>query len=146
MPVHLESAIEIPQPPARVFAVLDDIARIPEWFSRCAKAEKLEPGANAVGTRLRYTIRQRGDMTTTMEGSIVVYATDHHIAFRMSDQVSEVTIDLELSPTTTGTRLVHRIDVVPRSFVGKLLQSVIRWSLPSQIATDMAKLRALAIV
>lgn len=143
MPVHLEYAIEIPKPPARVFAVLDDVARTPEWFSRCTKAEKLESGTNAVGTRLRYTIRQRGDMTGTMEGSIVAYARDHHIAFRMSDKLADVTIDLELSAIAAGTRLVHRIDVVPRSLVGRLLQPMIRRILPSQVAIDMAKLREL---
>ena len=141
MTVHCEYTIEIPKSPAQVFAFLDDVARTPLWFSRCTEVEKLDPGANGLGTRLRFTVRQRGDSTGTMEGSIAGYARDQHLAFRMSDKVFEVTIDLELAAIATGTRVAHRIDVVPRGIVGKLLQPVIRRVLPAQVAIDMAKLR-----
>lgn len=126
-----------------MFAVLDDVVRTPEWFSRCKAVEKLEPGANAVGTPLRYTVLQRGASTGTMEGSIVAYARDEHIAFRLTDRMFDITIDFKLVALASGARVTHSIDVVPRSLVGKLLQPLLRRVLPPQIAIDMAKLRDL---
>lgn len=143
MPVHFEYAIEIPHPPARVFALLDDVVRTPEWFSRCTSVEKLEPGANDLGTRLRYTVRQREPMTGTMEGSIAAYSRDEHIAFRLSDKMFDVTIDFKLAPIDSGTRLAHQIDVVSNTLVGRLVQPLIRRVLPRQVAIDLAKLRDL---
>lgn len=123
--------------------MLDDVERTPKWFARCTRVDKLEPGANALGTKLRYTVMQRAQSTGTMDGSIVAYARDQHIAFRMTDGMFEVTIDFKLSPTATGTRLSHQIDVVPRGFVGKLIQPILRRVLPGQVAADMARLREL---
>lgn len=143
MPFNFEYAIEVPGEPARVFAILDDVARTPQWFSRCTAAEKLDPGANAVGTRLRYAILQRGTMTGTMEGSVVAHARDQHIAFRLTDRTFDITIDFQLAPIGSGTRVVHRMDLVPRSFVGKLLLPIVRKVIPNQVAVDMAKLRDL---
>lgn len=143
VPVHFEYAIEIPRPPSHVFAVLDDVAGTPRWFSRCTAVEKLEPGANAVGTPLRFTVLQRSTTTGTMEGSIAAYARDQHIAFRMSDRMFTVTIDFKLTAIPTGTRVAHQIDVVPGSLVGKLLQPLLRRVIPGQVAVDMAKLRDL---
>ncbi|MEO8550604.1 MAG: SRPBCC family protein [Kofleriaceae bacterium] len=143
MTVHFEYAIEIPRQPAQVFAVLDDVARTPEWFSRCTAAEKLEPGANAVGSPLRYAILQRGTMTGTMEGSVVAYARDAHIAFRLTDRMFDITIDFQLAPIASGSRVVHQIDIVPRSLVARLLQPLLRRVIPNQVAIDMAKLRDL---
>jgi len=143
VPVHFEYAIEIPKAPALVFAVLDDVARTPEWFTRCTHVEKLEPGANSVGTRLRYTVRQREPMTGTMEGSIAAYARDEHIAFRLSDKMFDVTIDFKLTVSGSGTRLAHQLDIVSHSLVGRLVQPLIRRVLPKQVAVDLAKLRDL---
>lgn len=142
MAVHFESTIEIAKSQAAVFAVLDDVARTPEWLSRCTKIEKLDPGPNAVGTRLRYDFLQ-GKRPGTMEGSIAAHGPPDHIAFRYSDKMFDVTIDFKLAAEGTGTKLTQLIDIVPRSIVGRLLQPLIRRVLPNQTVTDLEKLRAL---
>ncbi|MEO6774234.1 MAG: SRPBCC family protein [Kofleriaceae bacterium] len=142
MAVHFEYTIEIAKPPAAVFAFLDDVARTPEWLSRCTKIEKLDPGPNGVGTRLRYDYLQ-GRRPGTMQGSIAAYAEPDHLAFRYSDRQFEVTIDFMLAATTAGTKLTEKVDIVPSSLVGRLLQPLIRRVLPKQTVTDLEKLRTL---
>jgi uncharacterized protein YndB with AHSA1/START domain len=140
--VHFEYTIEIAKPPATVFALLDDVSRTPKWLSRCTKIEKLDPGPNAVGTRLRYDYLQ-GRRPGTMDGSIAAYAAPDHIAFRYNDKQFDVTIDFMLAALTTGTKLTQKVDIVPSSLVGRLLQPLIRRVLPKQTIKDLEKFRAL---
>lgn len=142
MPVHFEYSIEISKPQATVFAVLDDVSRTPEWLSRCTMIEKLDPGPNAVGTKLRYDYMQ-GRKPGTMLGSIAAHAAPDHIAFRYNDKMFDVTIDFMLAAVTAGTKLTQKIDIVPTSLVGRLLQPLIRRVLPKQTIKDLEKLRAL---
>lgn len=142
MAVHFEYSIEISKPQATVFAVLDDVSRTPEWLSRCTKVEKLDPGPNAVGTKLRYDYMQ-GRKPGTMLGSIAAHGAPDHIAFRYNDKMFDVTIDFMLATVTAGTKLTQKIDIVPTSLVGRLLQPLIRRVLPKQTIKDLEKLRAL---
>ena len=142
MAVHFETSIEIAKPQVAVFAVLDDVSRTPEWLSRCTKIEKLDPGPNAVGTRLRYDFLQ-GKRPGTMEGSIAAHGPPDHIAFRYNDKMFDVTIDFKLVGADVGTKLTQQIDIVPRSLMGRVLQPLIRRVLPKQTVTDLEKLRAL---
>jgi hypothetical protein len=45
--------IEIRASPARVFAVMADIERWPEWTATVSRIRRLDPGPLAVGTRVR---------------------------------------------------------------------------------------------
>jgi carbon monoxide dehydrogenase subunit G len=142
VPVHFEATIEIAKPQGAVFAVLDDVSRTPQWLSRCTKIEKIDPGPNAVGTRLRYDYLQ-GRRPGTMEGSVAAYGPPDHIAFRYNDKLFDVTIDFKLAGSDAGTKLTQQIDIVPRSIMGRLLQPLIRRVLPKQTVADLEKLRAL---
>jgi len=140
--VHFEYTIDIAKPQAAVFAVLDDVSRTPEWLSRCTKIEKLDPGPNAVGVRLRYDYLQ-GKRPASMEGSIAAHGPPDHIAFRYNDKMFDVTIDFKLAGAAAGTKLTQQVDIVPRSIMGRLLQPLIRRVLPKQTVADLEKLRAL---
>jgi uncharacterized membrane protein len=53
---HFSITVEIQAPPGRVWAVMNDFKRWPEWTPTVTSIEPLDPGTPAVGSRLR--IRQ----------------------------------------------------------------------------------------
>ena len=127
-----------------IFAILDDVSRTPEWLTRCTGIDKLDPGPNAVGTRLRYHYKE-GRRTGAMDGRITVRDPDEHIAMLYTDKMMDVTVDFVALPGTTdgSTRLTHTIDIRTKG-IGKVFGPLIRRSLPRQTTDAMDRLKALA--
>jgi len=142
MPIVFQHAIDVAQTPEQAFAIVDDVARTPEWLERCTGIEKLTPGPNAVGTRLRYAFRD-GGRTGSMEGVITTRVPNEHLAFRYDDPMMAVTVDFRMHRQGPGAHLVHTIEITPKTFAGKVFSPLIRRQLPKQTITAMAKLRAL---
>jgi len=142
MPIVFQHAIDVAQTPEQVFAIVDDVARTPEWLERCTGIEKLTPGPNAAGTKLRYAFRD-GGRTGIMEGVITTRVPNEHLAFRYDDPMMAVTVDFRMQRQGPGTHLVHTIEITPKTFAGKVFSPLIRRQLPKQTITAMHKLRAL---
>ena len=142
MSIHFDHAIEVPQEPERVFAVLDDLAKTPKWLARCTGIEKLSPGENAVGTRLRYSYRE-GGRAGTMEGEITTRVPNERLTFLYRDGMMDVVVDFRMSRADTGARLVHAIDITPKTFFARLMSPMIRKQLATQTVTAMESLRTL---
>ena len=142
MSIHFAHTIEVPQPPARVFAVLDDFSQTPKWLARCTGIEALTPGPKAAGTKLRYGYKE-GGRTGTMEGEIAARAENERITMKYGDKMMDVSVDFHMVPNGAGTKLTHTIDIVPRTFMSKLFAPMIRKQLPKQTVTAMESLRDL---
>jgi uncharacterized protein YndB with AHSA1/START domain len=140
MALHFVNSIDIAHPQDRVFALLADVARAPEWLSRC-KAIEVD-GPMTTGTRLRFTFLQ-GEKTAAMVGSITVFEPSSHIAFHYGDALFATTVDFVLTPAATGTRLVETLDITTHTLAGKLLQPLIRSVLAKALVADLEKLREL---
>ena len=142
MPLSFEHGIELPQPPAHVFSLLDDVARTPLWLARCTGIEKLTPGPNAPGTKLRYSYREEG-RTGVMDGVITTRVPNERLTFHYQDPMMDVTVDFRVTAAGTGTRLVHAIEITPRTLMARLFAPLIRKRLPNQTITAMEALRSL---
>ncbi|CAN5160278.1 hypothetical protein BH11MYX1_BH11MYX1_34760 [soil metagenome] len=140
MALHFTNSIEIAHSAERVFALLADVARTPEWLSRCTAAE-IE-GPIAAGAKLRLSVLQ-GKKTGTLVGSITAFEPATRIAFHYGDALFAAMLEFGLSPTTTGTRLVETLDITTHTFAGKLAQPLIRGVLAKVLVTDLEKLRNL---
>jgi carbon monoxide dehydrogenase subunit G len=142
MSIHFAHTIEVPQPPASVFAVLDDFTQTPKWLARCTGIETLTPGPKAAGTKLRYGYKEAG-RTGTMDGEIAARAENERITMKYGDKMMDVSVDFHMVPNGAGTKLTHTIDIVPRSLMSRLFAPMIRKQLPKQTVTAMESLRDL---
>lgn len=142
MSIHFEHAIDVACPPAKAFSVLDDVSQTPQWLARCTGIEKLTPGENRVGTKLRYSYRE-GGRVGVMEGETTARKHDERLTFRYDDKMMGVTVDFRVAKTAGGTRLVHAIDITPKTFMARMMSPLIRRMMPKQTITAMETLRAL---
>lgn len=92
MAIHFEHGIEVPQPPERVFALLDDLSQTPKWLARCTGIEKVTPGENAVGTRLRYSYNE-GGRSGIMEGEITARVSNERLTYHYQDAMMAGVVD-----------------------------------------------------
>lgn len=142
MSIHFDHGIDVQRTPEDAFALLDDVSQTPKWLARCTGIEKLSPGPNAVGTKLRYSYKE-GGRVGVMDGEITTRSPNERLTFRYTDKMMDVTVDFRIAKTDGGARLVHAIDITPRTFMAKLFSPLIRRQLPKQTITAMETLKAL---
>ena len=134
--------LSVSAPPSAIFAIVDDVSQTPTWLSRCTAIEKLDPGPNDVGTRLRYHYAD-GRRTGVMDGQIIAREPDRHFAMKFSDRMMDVTVDFVAASDGVGTTLTHSVDIAPQGF-GRLVAPLIRRQLPKQTIDAMTTLKRLA--
>ncbi len=106
--IRVEAATTIARSPTRVFAVLADFARTPEWNDRCVEMRQISDGERVKGTKLvyRYRFRER-DASGEIGGEIAEYEPDRKLAMHYEDHALDVHVAFELAADGAGTRLVH---------------------------------------
>ena len=143
MAIAYERAIALPQPPATVFAVLDDFSQLPKWLKPCEGLAKLGNGPNAVGDKLRYAYVQ-GGRHGVMDGVIVAREDGEQLTCKYYDRLFTVVVDFRVAAGEGGgTHLVHHIEITPHSLMAKLMSPLIKGGLPKQTIQSMEALRAL---
>ena len=105
MSIHFDYAIEIEQSPEQAFTVLDDVSLTPKWLARCTGIEKLTPGENAIGTKLRYSYQEAG-RTGQMDGEITARVPNERLTYHYADKMMEVTVDFQITKTDRR-RAIH---------------------------------------
>jgi len=58
MPIHIERTVSINAPPERVFDVMVDVERWPEWTESIRSIERLDSGEFGVGSKAKLRIRR----------------------------------------------------------------------------------------
>ena len=142
MTIAFEHSIDLPQTPYQVFAVLDDYKKVPLWLKRCEGVAKQGTGPNKVGDKLRYAYCEAG-RHGLMDGVIVTQDENQRLSYKYYDKMMQVFVDFRMEPSESGTRLTHRIEITPNSFMAKLMAPMIRMKLPQQTISAMESLRQL---
>ncbi|RDI59734.1 SRPBCC family protein [Nocardia pseudobrasiliensis] len=106
MPQPLEATIEIAAPPERVWAVLSDLKRMPEFSPNTVRMIPL--GKPRAGTWTINLNRDGGKYYPTTS-RIVRFEPGQAFAFRMIENSTIWSYTLE--PTPTGTRVTERRDI-----------------------------------
>lgn len=99
----IEGSVEIAAPPAEVWALVSDLKRMGEWSPQCRRM--LVFGREVkLGTRT-LNLNGQGKLRWPTTAKVVAFEPDKQLAFRIVENRSVWTYDLE--PTTTGTRLTE---------------------------------------
>ncbi|MEV0028602.1 SRPBCC family protein [Nocardia sp. NPDC050793] len=106
MPNHLEATVDIAAPPERVWQIVSDLKRMPEFSPMTVRMIPL--GTPKAGT---WTVNwnKDGGKRWPTTSRIVRFEPNRAFAFRMNENNTVWSYTLE--PTATGTRLVERRDV-----------------------------------
>ncbi len=78
-----------------------------------------------------------------MDGEVTQYQRDAALELRFHDRMTEVVVAFTLAAAGTGTRATYRLQILPRSFVLKLMQPLIRRAVAKRTDGDAEKLKQL---
>ncbi|UAK33592.1 SRPBCC family protein [Nocardia asteroides] len=106
MPKNLEASIDIAAPPERVWAVVADLKRMPEFSPQCVRMVAL--GRPAAGT-WTINLNRDGKKFWPTTARIVRFEPNQAWAFKVNENRTVWSYTLE--PTESGTRLIERRDV-----------------------------------
>lgn len=102
----LEDRIEIEAPVTRVWALVSDVCRMPEWSPQVAST-RLRSGFGRCELGTEFTNRNKeGELEWTTHGEITRFDVEQAIAFRITE--SWVIWSFLLEPTDGGTLLTQR--------------------------------------
>ncbi|MBF6211220.1 SRPBCC family protein [Nocardia puris] len=106
MPNNLEATIDIAAPPERVWAIVSDLKRMPEFSPMTVRMQPL--GSVKVGT-WTVNLNKDGWKRWPTTSRIVRLEPNREFAFRMNENFTVWSYLLE--PTATGTKLTERRSV-----------------------------------
>lgn len=142
MPINYEYSVEVNCSPVQAFALIDDLARTPEWLSVCVSLENLSRGPNTVGDKLKYTFKQ-GKQAEVMDGEITARIPGEKLTYEFDDRKFQVVIDFNIVRNSVGTKMTHVITITPKTLAGKLMTPLIRLGVPKQTKDAMHALKAI---
>jgi len=101
----LTAEITIDASPAAVWALVSDLARMPEWSPQVVRTV-VRPAPARLGSRM-FNLNQKGLKRWPTTGKVVRFTPEREIAFRITENRSIWSFQLE--PTADGgTHVVHR--------------------------------------
>ena len=142
MPIRYQYSETIRATPERAFAAIDDLPLTAKWLPPCVSLEKVGPGPNAPGDKLRYVYKQ-GGKTGEMAGEIVARTPGERLHCKYSDGTFEVSVDLRIAAAPDGALTTHVIEITPKRFLAKLMSPLIRLALGKQTRAAAANLKKL---
>jgi uncharacterized protein YndB with AHSA1/START domain len=102
----LEDSVEIDAPTARVWPLVSDVVRMPEWSPQVIST-RLRNGYDEIALGAEFTNRNRqGELEWITHGRIVELEPERRIAFRIEE--NWVIWSFTLEPAGGSTRLVQR--------------------------------------
>jgi uncharacterized protein YndB with AHSA1/START domain len=98
----LQAEIEINAPVSKVWGIISDLSRMPEWSPQCTATKlmgPLQPGTRAVN------FNRRNYLFWTTLSTITEVIPEKKLAWRVT--TNNTVWSYELEPTATGTRVVE---------------------------------------
>jgi uncharacterized protein YndB with AHSA1/START domain len=143
----LHAEIEIDAPVAKVWSLVSDLSRMPQWSPQCRVMKPLGPVRP--GTRT-INLNRRNRLVWPTTCTITEVVPEKKVAFRVD--ANKTVWSYELEPTATGTRLVETrnaengVTAVSNMAVNKLMGGVPSFEeeLVAGMNESLAKIKAAA--
>jgi carbon monoxide dehydrogenase subunit G len=142
MPVRYEHVEPIRASADRVFTTIDDLPLTAKWLPPCVSLEKIGPGPNAPGDKLRYVYKQ-GGQSGEMTGEIIDRTPGQRLHCKYFDTAFDVSVDLRVAQSPEGALTTHIIEITPKKFIAKLMSPLIRLGVRKQTREAAANLKKL---
>ena len=142
MPVRYQLTETVRATPERAFATIDDLPLTAKWLPPCVSLEKVGPGPNAPGDKLRYVYTQ-GGRQGEMAGEVLARTPGERLHCKYGDRAFDVSVDLRVAATPGGTLTTHIIEITPKTWAGKLMSPLIRLGLRKQTREAASNLKNL---
>jgi hypothetical protein len=142
MPIQYRHAETVRATPERAFAVIDDLPLTAKWLPPCVSLEKLSPGPNAAGDKLRYVYTQ-GGRQCEMAGEILSRTPGERLHCKYGDKAFDVSVDLRVSAAPEGALTTHIIELTPKTWIGNIMSPLIRLGVGKQTRDAAANLKKL---
>ena len=98
----LQAQVDIDAPVAKVWSLVSDLSRMPQWSPQCRLMKALGPVRQGTTT---INLNRRGRMFWPTTSVVTEVIPDKKIAFRVP--INRTIWTYELEPTETGTRLTE---------------------------------------
>ena len=142
MPIRYEHTESIATSPERAFAAIDDLPFTARWLPGCVSLEKVGPGPNAPGDKLRYVYEQ-GGKSGEMAGEIVARTPGERLFCRYHDSLFEVSVDLRVATAPGGVVTTHLMEITPKTATARLMSPLIKLGLAKRAREAGANLKKL---
>lgn len=97
---EIETSIEIDAPAERVWAMVSDLGRMPEWSPQVVSTRIKGDGEVALGTRFT-NLNEQGEMRWVTHAEVVRFDPGRELAFRIEENWAVWSFALEPAPTAT---------------------------------------------
>lgn len=123
---RLEHELFIEAPPERVFELLAQPERTPEWSPSVVSMRRIDSGPISVGSLTEGVVKVLGT-TQRAKGRCTAFDPPRRLVIHSSTNLGGKSLsDTELVPEGTGTRLRARLEYsVPGGGLGKLLNKLV---------------------
>jgi carbon monoxide dehydrogenase subunit G len=108
MAIHVERTIDINAPPERVWAVMTDVERWPEWTESMKKIERLDDGEFKVGSKAKLWIRRA---PTAGVWTVTELTPNRSFTWEDSSGGVDAVATHIIEPDGSGSKVTLRIDM-----------------------------------
>lgn len=138
---------DIAAPPERVFALVNDASRLPDWVPNIVENEELEYQEGKVGSTFRQVYDERGHRME-FDGVTTAWEANRRLGVHLTGKSFDMDVDYHLEPIDTGTRLRQDSAVQFKGFwkvLGPLMCPFMKKSANKQLKESFEKLEAICL-
>ena len=140
--IHAEADALIFRTMPETFSALLDFANYPKWMESCVRLSQTSPGALRSGATLDY-VHNTGGRKGRMSGVATTVEDNRALKLSFEDSAFSVVVGFSTDAVEGGTRVIHFIDISPKSLFGRLFAPMIRKGNATQVVANLRQFKSL---